>query len=158
MAQLTKQLTCKQCSKEHAFEESHSTLVVLQHVGPNGYKYYQCDQGEPVDGHTWQHWNCSHDCMRSSLLECVEQHYSEALLHPPLSGTTNLHLQIAREHLACPVCQADIAEVGYRFCFTRATPINAVEDGTLHHLLGWCCSLDHAKIAASAYIDHAEEL
>lgn len=152
------QLNCHSCSKEHPYEESHTCIAVLQQVGPNGYRYYQCEQGGYVDGHTWQHWNCSHSCMKDALFECIEHHYTENLLHPPLSGTTNIHQQVKLAHLSCPVCHVNIGEVAYRFCVTRATPKNASEDGTLYELYGWCCSLEHAKIVAKAYIEHMVEL
>lgn len=151
-------MNCQQCDQEHELEQSHSSVIVLQKVSGNDYMYYQCDQGQFAHGHTWQHWNCSHDCMKSSLTECVNEHYSEEKLHPIQSGSTTLHHLVLRSGCVCSICQSPLSITAYRFCVTRATPLNAVEDGSHDALTGWCCSLDHAKMNVLSYIGSIEEV
>lgn len=153
-------MQCEHCSQEHDFEESHSTIAVLQRVTAQGYAFHQCEQGQEYNGVNWQHYHCSHEHMKSNFAACLNEHYSEQDLHaiPPGGGTTNLHKVVLGKALSCKICNQPLTSVAYRFCLTRATPVNHVPDGSLDPLAGWCCSLDHARQAALAIVAQLEEL
>ena len=153
-------MQCEHCSQEHEFEESHSSIAVLQKVDTNGYTFHQCEQGQDYNGVNWQHYHCSHEHMIANFKSCLSEHYQEQDLHPipSGSGTTNMHRVVLNAKLSCKVCQQPLTQVAYRFCLTRCTPVNDVPDNSLDELANWCCSLDHAKQNAAAIIETLEEL
>jgi hypothetical protein len=151
-------ITCEHpaCSETTGHEEAHSSLVVLQKVDKNGYTYHQCEQGQEVNYLNFQHWHCSHEHMQSGLTRCINEHYAESDLHPPIAGTTILHRVVLSSHLLCKTCNAPLTDVAYRFCLTLATPINHVPDESQNELGEWCCSLDHARQSALSIIASIE--
>jgi hypothetical protein len=153
-------MQCEHCSQEHEFEESHSTIAVLQRVDTDGYTFHQCEQGQDYNGAQWQHWHCSHEHMKANFAACLNDHYAEEHLHPipPGGGTTNMHSVVLASNLNCKVCQQPLTTVAYRFCITRCTPVNHVPDNSLDELANWCCSLEHARQSALAIIETLEEL
>ena len=156
------QLICEHsdCSNDHSFEESHSTIAVLQRVDTDGYTFYQCEGGQQYDGVSWQHYHCSHDHMVAGFSVCVKEHYKEEYLHsiPLGGGTTNLHKKVLGSGLSCKICQKPLDSVAYRLCLTRCTPVNHVPDASMDDISEWCCSLDHAVQSAISIIEQLEEL
>ena len=148
-------ITCEhtECSKIKSHEEAHSSLVVLQKVDKNSYTYHQCEQGQEVDFHNFQHWHCSHEHMQSGLTRCINEHYAESNLHAPIAGTTILHRVVLSSHLLCKICNTPLTDVAYRFCLTYATPENSIPDDSQNELGEWCCSLLHAQQSALRIID-----
>ena len=134
-------ITCEhtECNETKGHEEAHSSLIVLQKVDKNGYTYHQCEQGQEVNSLNFQHWHCSHEHMKIGLTKCINEHYAENDLHPPIAGTTILHKVVLSSHLHCKICNAPLTNVAYRFCHTHATPVNAVVDDSQNELGEWCC-------------------
>src|SRR6266851_564453 len=147
-------ITCEhtKCSETKGYEEAHSSLVVLQKVDKRGYTYHQCEQGQEVYFHNFQHWHCSHEHMQVGLTRCINEHYTESDLHPPIAGTTILHKVVLSSHLLCRICNAPLTDIAYRFCLTYATPVNSIPDNSMDELGEWCCSLVHAQQLALTHI------
>lgn len=138
-------MQCEQCTTEiESVEDAHSMLVVLQKVCSSGFSFYQCEQGGMVDGHTFQHWNCSKDEMIQSVKECISTHHMEQLLQAVSVSQVRLHLHVLSSGLICKVCQEPLKDAAYRFCLTVATPVNYIPDNTDDSLYGWSCSFEHA--------------
>lgn len=151
-------MQCEHCSQPIEYATAHSLLIVLQKLAPQGYSFYQCESGQRVDYHTWQHWHCSLEHTHAFAARCINEHFSEEKLHPiPVGGgTTMLHEIVLRhEKILCAVCAQPLTSAAYRFCLTRATPYNEVIDTSQNQLSGWCCSLDHARQSALAILANA---
>jgi len=153
-------ITCEHdnCSEQLSHEEAHSCVVVLQKVDKQGYTYHQCEQGQEINFMNYQHWHCSHEHMQAYLLTCVNEHYSEEELHPPIAGTTILHKIVLGSNLTCKACGKSLTEQAYRFCLTQATPVNAIPDDSHSETGEWCCSLSCAKQSVVKTIQAMEEV
>jgi hypothetical protein len=148
-------MICEHCSDSiEGIHVAHSAVAVLQKVTPEGYTFYQCEDGQEYAYVTYQHFSCTHEHMIQNFGACVSQHYSENLLHPIPSGggITRLHKIVLRNHLVCIVCQSALEAVAYRFCISICTPINSIPDDSHDQLGGWCCSLEHARQSALSII------
>jgi hypothetical protein len=150
-------ITCEhtECAEKVHHEQAHSCLIVLQKVDKEGYYYFQCEQGQTMHYHNYQHWHCSHKHMKSGVIECIDSHYKEIDLHKPESGTTRLHKMVLNGQ-PCEICSESLVNQAYRFCITPATPVNYELHDHTAILGGWCCSLDHAKGLANEYISRLQ--
>jgi len=147
------------CTSEHEFENSHSSVAVLQRVDQGGYTFFQCEQGQDHNFVNWQHYHCCHGHMKEGLSDCLNNHYKEEYLHPVNGGgTTVLHKIVLGSALSCKVCQQPLSNEAHRFCLTRCTPVNQVPDDSLNDLSEWCCSLAHARQSALAIIEGMTDL
>lgn len=139
-------MICEHCNEHISrIEATHSLLILLQKVTPNGYTYGQCEQGQEYNQTNWQHFHCSEAHMIQNAQHCVNQHYSEDILHSGEAGTTRVHQLMLDGTHHCTLCQAPLTMVAYRFALTGATPYNHEPDKSMDQLQEWCCSLDHAK-------------
>lgn len=148
-------MICEHCNDAvDGLHVAHSGVAVLQKVDTSGYQFYQCEDGQEHGGVTYQHYNCSPAHMLEMFSRCVQEHYTEALLHPipPGGGYTILHRLVLGKGLTCKQCQAALTTQAYRFCLTISTPVNIVPDNSLDELGEWCCSLEHARESALATI------
>ena len=144
-------MICEHCSNDiEGIHVAHSAVAVLQKVTPAGYMFYQCEDGQEFNYVTYQHFACDRDHMRNLYQQCVQEHYSEQLLHsiPPGAGTTILHRIVLDRGLTCKVCATPLVHMAYRFCLTVSTPVNFVPDNSLDEQGEWCCSLEHARQSA----------
>lgn len=157
---------CHHCDDDisHMLTETHihahSAGAVLQKVDRNGYYFHQCSLGQKHKHVTWQHYHCSHQHMKHGFSACLQDHYTEDLLHtiPPGGGSTILHNIVLESGLSCKICGSLLDTQAYRFCLSVWTPVNHVPDNThIDHLAQWCCSLDHARQAALQVIESLEE-
>ena len=138
---------------------AHSMVAVLQKVDQAGYSFFQCEEGQEREFVRYQHFHCSHTCMKENMRQCLSQHYTEEKLHsiPNGGGTTRMHTIILRGNVSCLVCAAPLINQAYRFCLTQSTPVNYIPD-TSNHMFGeWCCSLNHALESALYTIESLEE-
>lgn len=158
-------MICENCSKEipnqlsGEYISAHSSVAVLQYINKlYGYKFYQCEDGQPFANVTYQHYHCSHNCMLTNMISCINNHYSSDKLNPiPIGqGSTILDKIILGNGFSCSQCQLPLTFEAYRFCLVRCTPINAVHNGEDDS--GWCCSYDHAKQQALQLINTFQEL
>lgn len=148
---------CEHCNNE-INGIGHSCLIVLQKVTKDGYTFFQCNDGQEVDFHNWQHWHCCHQHMQRGIVKCLWEHHAEDKLQSPLPGNiVNLHKVVLRSNLTCRYCVNMLTDVAYRICITMATPYNHVPDESQNELGEWCCSLDHAIRSAIVTINMMEE-
>jgi hypothetical protein len=146
-------MQCEHCNNDVAYNDAHSMIIVLQKCTTYGYSWMQCERGNLVDGHNFQHWHCGIDHMQASVKRCISEHYSEdALISVPVTQV-RLHRQVLAACLICKICQERIIDTAYRFALTVATPFNWIPDDSQDVLGGWCCSLDHARQHAHLAID-----
>jgi hypothetical protein len=139
-------MQCEHCTNEIE-NDLHSMLVVLQRVDQQGYSWFQCEQGQEMDGHNWQHSHCSHAHMLDNVAACIHTHYKEDDLTRVPVTQVRLHRHVLNRGLTCAVCETPLEKNAYRFCLTHATPVNRLPHS--HESLdGWCCSLEHARIEA----------
>ena len=149
-------IACEQCQRPASvIEATHSTLIILQKVdATSGYSFGQCEEGTPLNGIGWQHFHCSEVCMLAGVQACLNEHYSEEILHgtPPGGGTTRLPQVVLSAGLTCKICQQPLTTTAYRFGLTLATPYNRMLDESLNEFAEWCCSIAHAQQSALAAI------
>lgn len=141
-------INCAHCESQMA-DLGHSIIIVLQKISPDGYRFFQCEQGQDYAYANWQHFCCSQACMRTQAEKCLTEHYQEEFLHEivPGEGSTILD-RIVRESVdSCVRCGKPLNGVAYRFCLTYATPLSH-SIHTHHELRGWCCSLQCARARA----------
>ncbi len=127
-------------------------VVVLQKVTPDGYSYYQCEDGAEVNTLTFQHWFCNHSEMIVGVRQCIDEHYPEEKLIPISPREVRLHRTVLKAGLKCKVCGVPLTTQAYRFCLTHAEPVNSVPDDSMNELGEWTCSLEHARQSALKYI------
>lgn len=141
-------MNCGKCDNKIIPDISHSVVILLQKLTPEQYLFFQCEDGPEFQGHTYQHYHCSVDCLKIGLAECIFDHYLEEKLHPiPLGmGFTTLHRRVlANKDLKCLHCDKPLyMRQAYRFCLTRALPI--FEDIHSHEdFKEWHCSIECAR-------------
>lgn len=108
-------MNCETCQTEIAtVDEAHSMLVVLQRVTPDGYSYYQCDNGTEYSGMTYQHFHCNRDEMLAGVRACINEHYDESLLIPVSPEQVRLHKIVFKAHIGCKVCGTPLQTKAYR--------------------------------------------
>lgn len=147
-------MQCEHCESDiQSIDEAHSMLIVLQKVQSSGYSFYQCDRGSLVDGHTFQHWNCSKEEMIAGVKECLSDHHMEQLLQCVPESLVRLHKHVLSVGIVCRECQSPLTDTAYRFCLTVATPVNYIADDSHDSLSGWCCSLEHARLQAVSTVE-----
>lgn len=139
-------MNCEYCNLEHEITDSHSMLIVLQKADTISSSLFQCDKGTEHNTLTFQHWNCCHSHMITSVLYCLSNHFNESDLKT-YEGV-NFHKFIMKAGLNCKVCGVPLDTTAYRFCLTNATPVNYVPDLSTTEKGEWCCSLNHAQQSA----------
>lgn len=144
-------IICENCSTEHHINESHSMLIVLQKSSVTGSSFFQCDKGNEHNTLTFQHWNCSSDCMKISVLNCIDNHFQESDLQN--DPNVNFHRLVSKSEIYCKNCYTPLLNHdAYRFCLTVATPFNYILGESMNDLGEWCCSLSCAKERAKSFI------
>jgi len=146
------------CNDTVSIENAHSCVVVLQKVEPDGYSFFQCEQGQKFRFVNWQHFHCSKGHMLAALPDCIMKHYNESdLSDRKFTSYGRFHKIVMGSGLTCKMCQKPLTEAAYRFCLTYATPINLIPDDSHNELGEWCCSIEHAKQSVLLTIDGLKE-
>ncbi len=138
--------------------DSHSSWLVLQHVNTTEYTFFQCQQGQEFQFLNNQHWHCCHECMIQGMQKCVQEHYTEDLLHPPPERVAVLSKMILNRNIPCAVCATPLENGAFRFCLTQGLPFHREPTNSSNdYFRDWCCSLEHAKSHCITFLAALEE-